>query len=394
MAELPRYGRPDGDAERRAYGTIMANAFAGDVETFQGWVLGHGDGVRVLRDGKVRAGLIIHEMGQFFGGASVPIWGIAGVAVPAELRAKGYGRELMLANLQENHRQGPALATLYPAAPRLYRNLGWEYAGARCAYGVNLGELPMEETALAVREGGAADLELLEDLYRRRCGTENGCLDRNASMWERTRQAPKDTPVFCYVAERDGEAEGYTLFVQKRQSSATFRYNLLVRDLVCTTRDAANALLALFARHRSVADRVQFYAAPDDPVALSCVRSTHLAVEDRMQWMLRIVRVKDALEARGYSPHVAARAVIRVADEQLPGNAGAWTLELADGRMAVKKGGKGGAVLDVRGLAALYSSSFGPPQLRAAGLLTGGDRHDSALAAMFAGTAPWMPDFF
>jgi predicted acetyltransferase len=62
--------------------------------------------------------------------------------------------------------------------------------------------------------------------------------------------------------------------------------------------------------------------------------------------------------------------------------------------MQVSRGNSGGPSLDIRGLAALYASSMAPPQLRQAGLLTGTDRHDAALQAMFAGTTPWMPDFF
>ncbi|MCB9896115.1 MAG: GNAT family N-acetyltransferase [Planctomycetes bacterium] len=394
MAQLPRYGRPDGDADRRAYAAIVAQAFAGEAELFEGWVRSFGDDVRVLRAEELQAGLVIYRMGQFFGGVSVPTWGIAGVAVKPELRSRGYARELMLENLRENFESGPAISTLYPAAPKLYRNLGWEYAGARCMFAANLSELPVAETELVVREAGPADQETIEELYRLRHGYENGCLDRSELIWERVRRAPRETPLFGYIAERDGGPEGYVLYTQKRQSATSFRYDLLVRDLVCLTPDAAAALLAFFARHRSVANRVQFYAAPDDPLALAVARTTELSQEQRMQWMLRIVRVKDALESRGYSRHVSARAVVHVVDAALAENAGDWTLDLADGQMRVSRGGTGGAQLDVRGLAALYSGSFGPAQLRAAGWLSGASDQDAALAAMFAGTAPWMPDFF
>jgi predicted acetyltransferase len=374
----------------------VAQAFAGEHEAFEDWVRGFGDGVRLLREGpELQAGLAIYPMGQFFGGASVPAWGVAGVAVKPELRAKGYAHELMLAHLRENFESGPPISTLYPAAPRLYRNLGWEFAGTRCLYGAALSELPtVDAPGLTIREGGFADWQVLQDLYRQRYSHENGCLDRGELNWLRVRRAPKETPLFCYLAERDGVAEGYVMYVQKRQTTVAFNYHLIVHDLVCTTSDAADALLAFLAGHRSVARRVQFFAAPDDPLLLKIARSAEIPQEQRTQWMLRIVRVKEALEARGYAPHVVARAVLNVTDDSLPGNTGGWTLELADGRMKVKRGGKGGAKLDVRGLAAMYSSSLGPAQLRTAGLLNGTDKNDDALAAMFAGTAPWMPDFF
>jgi len=104
--------------------------------------------------------------------------------------------------------------------------------------------------------------------------------------------------------------------------------------------------------------------------------------------------VPDALQQRGYSAHVNAAAQVTIDDPALPGNSRDWTLQLSDGRMQVERGGRGGPRLHVRGLAALYSGSMAPAQLRIAGLLTGTEQHDAALQAMFAGTTPWMPDFF
>lgn len=393
MAELPRYGEPDGDAEKRAYAGIVAEAFAGDFDAFDDWVRAFGKGVRVLRDGAVQAGLVIYEMGQYFGGASVPTWGIAGVGVRPELRGTGVARELMLANLRENFESGPPISRLYPAAPKLYRNLGWEFAGSRTTLAFDLNQLPIHEHGLTLRPGTDKDDGILRELYAQRFQHENGCLDRCPHIWTRLKRTPKENPLFCYIAERDGKPEGYALYTQKRTSPSSFRYDMLVRDLVCTTPEAARALITHFARNRSVADRLQFFAAPDDPLLIDLLRTQEVAVEQRLEWMLRIVRVKDALEARGYNRHVATSVEVNIVDETLPDNNGAWTLELSDGRMQVSKGGNG-PTLDVRGLASLYSACHTPAQLRAAGLLVGDGKHDAALAAMFAGNAPWMPDFF
>lgn len=394
MAKLPRYGAPDGDAERRRYAGIVAQAFAGEVEAFLPWINGAGSDVRLLRENDVQAGLVFYRMGQFFGGRSVPTWGVAGVGVKPELRSRGVARELMVEILRENFEQGPPLSTLYPAAPRLYRNLGWEFAGSRCAYTARLTELPQGDGGLEVRPVDEQAGELLAELYRRRYWRENGCLDRPARIWERVRRVPKETPLCGYVVERAGEAQGYTLYFQKREPGAGFRYDMHARDLVCLTRDAARALLGFFARNRSVANNLHFYAAPQDPLLIELQLTQEVRVQERQDWMLRIVRVQDALVARGYSPHVKAETRVNILDQILPGNSGDWTLHLADGRMQVDRGGSGGPSLDVRGLAALYSGSLAPPQLRAAGLLTGSDRHDGALQAMFSGTTSWMPDFF
>jgi predicted acetyltransferase len=397
MATPSRYGAPDGAAERRLYAGFMAQAFAGDVEIFEHWVKQFSDDVRVLRpedgDEEVLAGMVVYDMAQFFGGVSVPCWGVAGVVVRAESRAKGYARELMLANLRECFESGPAISALYPAAPKLYRNLGWEFAGTRCSYRYHLSELPVRDSELSLRPATEADATLMAELYTRRYAGENGCLARIDKIWQRVRRTPKESPICGYVAERDGKAEGYTLYFQKRDGGG-MRFDLHARDLVCLTRDAARAFIAFFARHRSVADHLHLYAAPEDPLLNELQPNQHVPLFERLEWMLRIVRVKDALEARGYPPNMTARLTLNVRDETLLENAGAWTLELAEGKLQVERGGSGGPGIDIRGLASLYASRSTPAQLRAAGLLHGSDQYDAALAAIFAGPSPWMPDFF
>lgn len=393
MTEQQRYGVPDGAAECRVYAAAMAQSFGGTLEVFQPWVEAFGDGVRVLREDGVKAGLVIYDMGQYYGGNSVPCWGIAGVAVSPELRSRGYARELMAANLKENFEQGPPLNALYPAAPRLYRNLGWEFAGSRYTYTFPIPSLARVKSDVTVRPASADDVELLAGLYAKRYRHENGCLDRNEKIWERAKRTPKENPALTYVAEKDGEPIGYTIYFQKREGGS-FHFDLHVRDLVCLNAEAARAFISFFGGHRSVADNVHFYAAPDDPLLIELQQTQEIKQRERMDWMLRIVRVKEALEERGYSSSVTARAELKLVDELLPENSGNWVFELGAGKMRAEKAGAGTTELELRGLATLYTGRYAPSQLRTAGLLRGSEANDAALAAMFAGTAPWMPDYF
>lgn len=393
MTKLPRYGPPDGEAELREYSSIVAQAFAGDAQFYAQWLRDFGDGVRVLRDGGVRAGMVFYNMGQFFGGREVGMWGPAGVAVAAEARGSGYARELMLAYLREQYDSGPAVSALYPAAPKLYRRLGWEFAGARLTYTVDLSRLSEHNTTATLRPAAPGDEALINDMYLRRHTGENGCLARNTQIWARVRRIVNDNPLYTYIIEDGGKPVGYLMYVQRRAAPTDFKYELQVRELVALTPGAAAACINLFRAHRSVATKVYLYGAPGDPVLADMLSDQWSPVDESMAWMLRVVRVKDALEARGYAPHVNAHAEFKLQDESLPGNARNWVLTLEAGRMKVTEGGSG-PTLDARGLAALYSSRLSPADLRRAGLLSGDETHDSALAAMFAGPAPWMPDFF
>jgi predicted acetyltransferase len=391
----PRYGQPDGNAEMRAYSAICAQAFAGDQQAFEEMIRAFGlDSLRVLRDDDVTGGLTIYRTGQFFGGRSVPTWGIAGVAVAPELRGRGYAIELMREVLREAHAQGAPLSTLYPAAPGLYRSLGWEFAGVRSAVRLRLGELRAPASDVELRPATPDDERAIRDLYRRARSHINGCMDRDEHLWSRVRRAPSETPVVGYIAQRGGEPVGYVLYLQKRETPGHFVYNLYVRDFACAAPGVGEAILAFFARHRSVARELVVYMPPGDPLLANVLGTQEVPVESQIAWMLRIVRVGDALQTRGYSTAIQAEATVNVKDDELPDNSGPWTLQVAQGRMRVERGGPGGPGITVGGLASLYSGFHTPAQLRESGQLTGDTAHDAALQAMFAGPLPWMPDFF
>jgi predicted acetyltransferase len=111
-------------------------------------------------------------------------------------------------------------------------------------------------------------------------------------------------------------------------------------------------------------------------------------------WMLRVVHVPAALEARGYAEAVRGELHLEVRDEGLPGNAGRWVLTVEGGEGRVRAGGEGRLRLDVRGLASIYSGYFSPEGAAAAGLLEGDPEDLRRAAGFFAGPAPWMPDMF
>ena len=81
--------------------------------------------------------------------------------------------------------------------------------------------------------------------------------------------------------------------------------------------------------------------------------------------------------------------------------AGAWTLRVEEGRASAERGSGGGraggpaATLSVRALAMLYGGLLTPWQMRAAGLLAGGDEAMHAAAVIFGGDgAAWMTEMF
>jgi len=110
--------------------------------------------------------------------------------------------------------------------------------------------------------------------------------------------------------------------------------------------------------------------------------------------MLRVLDVARALTSRGWAPHVHLDLDLDVLDDVFPENAGRWTVRIAEGRAEVARGGSGSTRIDVRALAALYSSWLDPVTLVATGGLAANDADAAKLAAAFAGPSPWMPDAF
>ena len=387
--KLPVYGAPDGNAELRAYAALAAESYAGDRDAFERRLSAFRDGgIRVLRRGsRCVAGALHFDFAQYFGGKAVPARGLAAVAVAPHLRGGGLAREVLHSWLKEACDDGVALAPLYPAAQRLYRSLEWELAGTRVTYQFRPADLPARHGK--VRPATDDDEALIRDLHARSRSVANGPLKRCPELWQRLRASAPDLPAFAYIAE-DG---GYVLYALRREPPGV-RFRIEVRELVALNRPALHALLALLAGQRSVCSSIPMVLAPFDP-ALPAIQPDHIcSVHERLEWMLRVVNLSQAVQGRGWPHGMSAKVAFTLEDVMLPANAGAWTLQLARGRASLKRGGRGGPRLEPGGLAALYSSRSTPAELRALGLLSGPESQDAALAAVFAGPAPWMPDFF
>ncbi len=110
--------------------------------------------------------------------------------------------------------------------------------------------------------------------------------------------------------------------------------------------------------------------------------------------MLRVIDVSTALEKRGYPLGMETELHLEVRDNLLPENNGKFVLAVASGRGEVTRGGKGELQLDVRGLAPLYTGLFTPLQLQLTGQMEATQIAKLSATQIFAGSQPWMPDFF
>jgi predicted acetyltransferase len=112
-------------------------------------------------------------------------------------------------------------------------------------------------------------------------------------------------------------------------------------------------------------------------------------------WMLRILDLTRALEARGYPEDVTGVVELHCVDPVIPANAGARRIEWAHGRATVAPIARADAYLDIRGFAALYTGWQTAAELAEIGLLEGASSASlRLLTAAFRGPDPWMAEVF
>src|SRR5262245_24322205 len=123
MPLTAQYGKLAGDTDLSAVARILALAFAGTPEGVVEWVRNGGpENLRGLREGEaVTACLLRIPMGQYFGGASVPMLGIAGVGVAPENRGGGRALRLMRDSVQEAVSEGWPVMGLYASTQAVDR---------------------------------------------------------------------------------------------------------------------------------------------------------------------------------------------------------------------------------------------------------------------------------
>jgi predicted acetyltransferase len=344
--------------------------------------------------GELVAGFGYVPMGQWFGGANVPCYGITVVGVAPEQRGTGVGLSMLRMMLEELQREGIPLSSLYPATVSFYKRVGFERAGYRLIYELPLNEIEVRESDASMVPVTESDYPTLRELYERRARLSPGNLERPEWMWQRKLQSDEQR-YFRYLVTRDGAPEGYLIYRQGDTNTP-----ISVVDSCVLTPEAGRRLLKFFAGHRSMIESVTWAGGPLDPFAyllrepMVAVARSRVKTTLSLDWMLRLVDVSKALALRGYPTGLNAELHLDVRDDILPSNEGRLVLEIAGGRGEVRPGGQGRIRLDVRDLAALYSSFMSPAELRTLGTLDGPDADLALGGAVFAGPRPWMADMF
>ena len=373
---------------------LESEAFGVGDEACQHWLQrGDGKGWRGIKNsqGLMQGALVRIPMAQWFCGRAVPMTGVAGVAVATEARGQGVGKKLMTGFLQELYEENVPLSTLYASTTGFYRGLGYERAGGKYDLTVML-----RDFSYGSRGGGAIreinnekERLAVEELYESHVNW-HGSLVRDPYMWDRVRQLMGKTAKQFGIYS-DSQLVGY--FNVLDQNDTFDDRNLKITDKLLTTPSAQKAYLAYLASQRAICQSATWSERLNSPILLAFPErwSYNLALFEH--WLLRIVKLKEALEMRGYPHGVKGSLHFHIQDDLFPSNAGSWILEVDGGQASVRKGGQANLKLSIRTLAAMYTGFLSAPDLTLAGLIEG-DTESLELARRLFHQQPHLTDGF
>lgn len=382
------YGILSEPKDAQHLGAILQQCFNSTPENSEAYFNRIGlDNFRIIRhQGQIAGGLAILQMGQWFGSECVPMAGIAAVGIAPEHRGSGAAVELLRQTLREINAQGVPISALYPATQRLYRKAGYEQGGSDCSWELSTNSIHLSDRSLPMQPVFPLEHEVFYALYSQQAKVTNGYLKRHQAIWEQV----IESPAYAYLIGREDQPEGYIIFSQRQEDNSNL---ISIRDWVLLTSAAVRRFWSFIADHRSQIEKVRWHHSTVDSLTLLLPEQT-AKIYRSGRWMLRVVDVCKALEKRGYPQRLEAELHLEVRDDLLFENNGKFVLTVADGRGKVTKGGKGELQLNVNGLSPLYTGLFTPEQLQLTGQLQATETALAVATQIFAGSPPWMPDFF
>ena len=338
--------------------------------------------------GRLVAKARLLDHGQWWGGRSVPMGGVAGVAVHPDARGSGVAGRLLRTLADAMQERGQGISALFPTTVGLYRRLGWEVSGT-------LDETVLTTRALAdagaapgapkvtVRSADPDEAATVHELYSRWAAGGSGALTREGRGFPDGRGVAFESDVVAVATAQDGTALGYVSYDRGRGYDE--RAELVLWELVAHEPAAACALLESVGRWHPVAPSTRWHG-PTAELARLLPTLVPAPVRSR-PWMLRVVDPELAVSARGWATDLDLR--LRVSDPERGDRT--WHLRVRDGQGHLEPATGDAPTLHTRGLALLFAGAADTSAVRRLGLLDG---PLPGLDAAVAGPVPALLDYF
>ena len=355
-------------------------------------------------DGTVLVGMRIIKGGALYFNAPTPIPTalITSVASSPEYRRKGHIREMFAGMFAEQRANGVHLTALYPFYFPFYRAFGYEHVADGASHTVELGEFKHFRKAAETGKFTPAtvkDWQTLKAIYDVDARQGMGFVERVEDWWKfilSHERLPQPSYIYHNAA---GQPAGYITYHFKDKGN--WDRDMIVHDIRAIDRPAFEALLGFLYNHDSQAEKVKLTLPPDYPLATQLPDPRKDKIELWKGYMLRLLDIGGAIQARTFGPEVQAEFTMSVTDSMVAENVGTYQVRVRDGRASVEKSaasGNAGLSLDQMALAQLYAGYLNPVAAAGIGRIAVNSEADLRAAQVVfspAGQrAAFMPDEF
>lgn len=324
--------------------------------------------------GEIRGAFRLYRFTEVIARASLPMAGLASVAVDPSARRRGLARELCGEAVRLARERGDVISVLYPFKPSFYRALGWGAVGELRMHIFRPEDLPEHPRGCQVRRGRVEHRQAVAACYEAVARASNGLIVRPEGAWTHLLGDPGN---HLYILAGDGGLAGY-LVARHRSGRRPAANELILRELVGRDQEARRALFGWVSAQRDQWRRVRYDVPPDEGLHhLLADPRTPCFGYPRPLWhpvgrllqgpMLRVLDVPAALAAPrtwGGRQPVSGTVVLEVQDELVPDNRGPWRLEVSGGEAAVGRGGADGAgarlMTDAATFGSIYAGELAP----------------------------------
>ncbi len=337
------------------YAHIMSHSFARGVprEITPENLASH-TRIWAYESGRLQAALTLIDYEMFFGAERRLCGGIAGVACEPAARGRGYARALVMRILETMRERGQYLSLLSPFDHRFYQDFGWEWCGQDRWNQVPLRLLPSDAEARHLQPVLENIGETLNPIYEACASRYNGALARGQERWEYHLKFDSRWPA-AYIYRRDDRLEGFLIMRYPENNK-----EVCADQFAAVTARAYRGLLGLARHHSMHAESFKWRGLPDDPI-WSIVANWDVEVKLEPGGMGRIVDVCAASSALKPATDIRGSAIIELADDKAPWNAGTWRVTAEAGMVrAERTSDAAGVTLDIRALTQAY---WGSPSL-------------------------------
>ncbi len=336
--------------------------------------------------------------------------GVSDVGVMPSHRRRGILTRMMRWILDQATERGEAVAVLYASEGVIYPHFGFGMATLRGSFEVDRHAFTFARPAEPLGRVRLVDVDegmrLIPPLFEHVRPERVGEVTRHPDRWrlqllaDDGRMRPAFGSKFNAVLEVDGEPRGYAIYrVKSEWDDRGPKHALTALEVTGLDPAAERALWEWLAGVDLVTKIQGLRTSVPSPLLLQMANPRRLGFTVSDGVWLRLVDLRAALEGRTYA--AGGSVTFEVSDPFCPGNAGRWTLNVAEGGgvgtvAPAADDGAADIALDITDLAMAYLGTFSFADLVQAGRIE--ELRSSGIATadrLFATAAPaWSATMF